>query len=120
MKLQEATESEDHELNSDGMKQEHLPLDGLGTLPYYERVSHFIRGSTRHRVAGGVTVLDFRPLYAVTIHHTQRQLATCISEIEKNEANSQQLARIRRLLHQYSKSRHNFRFLSYSSFANQR
>lgn len=83
------------------MKQEH-PLEGLSVLPYLERVTHFIRGSTRHRVPGGVTVVDFRPLYAVTIHHIQSWLARCIADVEKEEITEQQLERIRELLRQYS------------------
>lgn len=83
------------------MKREH-PLEGLSMLPYLERVTHFIRGSTRHRVPGGVTVVDFRPLYTVTIHHIQSRLARCIADVEKEKATEQQLDRIRRLLRQYS------------------
>jgi len=36
-------------------------LNGLALLPYHERLTRFIRGSTRHRFAGWVTVINFRP-----------------------------------------------------------
>jgi hypothetical protein len=77
-------------------------LDGLASLPYYERLTRFIRGSTKHLVAGGVTVIDFRPLYTVTIHHFQRQLAEEIQKIENVEVTSQQLEDIGVTLHNYS------------------
>jgi hypothetical protein len=79
-------------------------LDGLALLPYFERLTHFIRGSTRHLVAGGVTVVDFRPLYTVTVHHLQRQLAEEIQKIEKANITGQQLEDIRGTLHKYSKT----------------
>lgn len=79
-------------------------LDGLALLPYFERLTHFIRGSTRHLVAGRVTVVDFRPLYTVIVHHLQRQLAEEIQKIEKADVTGQQLEDIRGTLHKYSKT----------------
>lgn len=79
-------------------------LDGLALLPYHERLTRFIRGSTKHWVAGGVTIVDFRPLYAVTIHHLQHQLASELSKIEKTIVTDEQLERIRNILHKYSKT----------------
>ena len=78
-------------------------LDGLASLPYYERLTRFIRGSTKHLVAGGITVVDFRPLYTVSIHHFQRQLAQEIQKIENFEVTDSQLEDIRETLHNYSK-----------------
>ena len=78
-------------------------LDGLALLPYFERLTRFIRGSTRHLVAGGVTVVDFRPLYTVTLHDLQHQLAEKIQKIEKADVAGQQLEDIRETLHKYSK-----------------
>ncbi|KAJ9616435.1 hypothetical protein H2200_000153 [Cladophialophora chaetospira] len=48
-------------------------LDGLASLQYHERMTRFARGATRHWVKN-TTVIDFRPLYAVSIHHQQRQI----------------------------------------------
>ncbi|RYP04079.1 hypothetical protein DL765_010312 [Monosporascus sp. GIB2] len=55
-------------------------LKGLGSLPYHERLTRFLRGSVKHWVKGGVTVIDFRPFYTVTIHQLQRQLAEQIPD----------------------------------------
>lgn len=84
-------------------------FEGLASLPYFERLTRFIRGSTRHSVAGGVTVVDFRPLYSVTIHHLQRQLAEEIQKLTGADLTAQQLDKIRDTLHKYSKnvSHHN-------------
>jgi hypothetical protein len=79
-------------------------LDGLALLPYYERLTRFIRGSTRHLVADGVTVVDFRPLYTVTVHHLQRQLAEEIQKIDKEDITGKHLEDIRETLHNYSKN----------------
>lgn len=79
-------------------------LNHLKSLEYPERMTHFIRGSTRH-VSRGVTVLDFRPLYAVTIHHIQRQLAKEISLISESYVTDDQLETIRQLLGKYSASK---------------
>ena len=79
-------------------------LEGLAALPYHERLTRFIRGSTKHWVSGGVTIVDFRPLYAVTIHHLQCQLATELAKIEQDIVTDAQLERIRDILHKYSKT----------------
>jgi hypothetical protein len=79
-------------------------LEGLSSLPYYERLTHFIRGSVKHWVTGGVTVVDIRPLYAVTIHHFHRHIAEHIKSIEEKEVTSSQLKAIKDILHEYSKS----------------
>lgn len=90
--------------NNDEVEERDDLLDGLALLPYHERLTRFVRGSTRHLVAGGVTVVDFRPLYAVTVHHLQRQLAEEIQKINKVDVTAQQLADIRETLQKYSKS----------------
>ena len=74
-------------------------LDALALLPYFERLTRFIRDSTRHLVAGGVTVVNFRPLYMVTVHGLQRQLAEEIQKIEKADVAGLQLDDIRETLH---------------------
>lgn len=88
-----------HEQVEDGNE-----LEGLAVLPYHERLTRFIRGSTKHWVSGGVTIVDFRPLYAVTIHHLQYQLATELAKIEKDMVTGAQLESIRDILHKYSKT----------------
>lgn len=80
-------------------------LEGLAALPYHTRMSHFVRGSTRHRVAGDITVLDFRPLYTVAVHDLQRRLATEIQKIGKSDVTDQQLEDIGDTLHKYSEFR---------------
>lgn len=89
-------------------------LEGLSSLPYFERLTHFIRGSIKHWVAGGVTVIDIRPLYTVTIHHLHRQIAEHIQSIEEKEVTGLQLKNIQETLHEYSMIS-----LSSSSQANQ-
>ncbi|KAI1275575.1 hypothetical protein F5Y07DRAFT_369703 [Xylaria sp. FL0933] len=86
-------------------------LEGLAALPYHERLTRFIRGSTKHWVSGGVTIIDFRPLYAVTIHHLQYQLATELAKIEKDIVTGEQLESIRDILHKYTSSLRNFEFI---------
>ena len=49
------------------LKERDKVLDGLGCLSYNERVAQFIRGSTRHSIKNDTTVVDFRPLYAVSM-----------------------------------------------------
>lgn len=83
-------------------KERDKELDGLASLPYYERITEFARNSTRHWVKGCNTVIDFRPLYAVTIHHLQRQLAQEIQVFSTTHMTDEQLGRIRALLKQYS------------------
>lgn len=77
-------------------------LDGLASLEYYERLTEFIRCSTRHPVKDPITVVDFRPLYAVTIHHLQRRLGQEIQLILTQRATDVQLERTRELLDEYS------------------
>ncbi|KAF2107046.1 hypothetical protein BDV96DRAFT_654136 [Lophiotrema nucula] len=86
-------------------------LDGLANLSYHERLTSFLRGSTRHWVAGGVTVVDFRPLYSVTLHHLQRQLAGEIEKVGKHEVTDQQLKDLRETLHQYTDALRDFEFI---------
>ena len=76
-------------------------LTTLVSLPYFERITQFIRGSTRH-VSHGITVLDFRPLYAIRIHHIQRQLAKEIRDISQRDITDGQFETIRQLLERYS------------------
>ncbi|TRX89299.1 hypothetical protein FHL15_009736 [Xylaria flabelliformis] len=84
--------------------EEDSVLEGLAALPYHERLTKFISGSTKHWVADGVTIVDFRPLYAVTIHHLQHRLAAELAKIEKTVATDEQLESIRDILHKYSKT----------------
>ncbi|KAI0439926.1 hypothetical protein F4803DRAFT_19613 [Xylaria telfairii] len=86
-------------------------LEGLAALPYHERLTRFIRGSTKHWASGGVTIVDFRPLYAVTIHHLQYQLATELAKIEKANVTNEQLESIRDILNKYTSSLRNFEFI---------
>ena len=89
------------ESRTEGQDWENSDLKHLKSLEYFERMTHFIRGSTRH-VSRGITVLDFRPLYAVTIYHIQRQLAKEISIISRGHVTDDQLETIRQLLEKYS------------------
>jgi hypothetical protein len=77
-------------------------LEGLVDLSYHERLTCFLRGAARHWVAGGISVIDFRPLYTVTLHNLQRQLAEEIQQIEGENVTEEQLSRIRETLHKYS------------------
>ncbi|KAJ4115388.1 hypothetical protein NW768_011240 [Fusarium equiseti] len=86
-------------------------LEGLSSLPYHERLTRFLRGSTRHWVTAGVNVVDFRPLYSVTIHHLQRQMAEEIHDLTNNEVTDQQLVRIRDILHHYTNALRDFEFI---------
>lgn len=89
-------------VNSTGARQD-IELDGLASLEYHERLTRFARGAVRHWVKN-MTVIDFRPLYAVSIHHQQRQLLQEISTFFQNNMTDEQLDRIRELLEQYSNS----------------
>ncbi|KAH7305852.1 hypothetical protein B0I35DRAFT_443385 [Stachybotrys elegans] len=95
----------------DGEKERDKALDGLASLPYLERLSCFIRGSTKHWVAGGVSVLDFRPLFSVTIHHLQRQLAEAIQEIDKTDLSNERLCEIGNTVHRYTNALRDFEFI---------
>ncbi|KAI8635650.1 hypothetical protein F5Y19DRAFT_17931 [Xylariaceae sp. FL1651] len=86
-------------------------LDGLASLPYHERLTKFIRGSTKHWVAGGVTIVDFRPLYAVTIHHLQHRLASELATIDKFITTDEQLEILRDNLHKYTDALRDFEFI---------
>ena len=79
-------------------------LDGLAALPYHERLSRFLRGAARHWIAGGTSVIDFRPLYTVALYDLQRQLAQEIQNVEGENITDEQLIRMRRTLHEYSTS----------------
>lgn len=79
-------------------------LGYLEALPYHERLTKFARGSTRHLLKDSVTVLDFRPLYAITIHHLQRSLAKEIQQMVQMTASETQLERLRITLRRYSMS----------------
>jgi len=82
-------------------KKRDKELDGLADLEYHERLTRFARGSVRHWV-NGTTVLDFRPLYAVTVHQLQHQLATCVQVVTRETLDDKQLESLRVLLEQYS------------------
>lgn len=92
-------------------------LDGIANLSYHERLTQFLRGSTRHWVAGGVTVVDFRPLYTVNVHHPQRRLAKEIKKVEAEDITDLQLETIQETLHQYSVS--SITFLAFCLFLTQ-
>jgi hypothetical protein len=53
---------------------------------------------------GGISVIDFRPLYTVTLHDMQRRLAQEIQKIEGENVTDEQLSRMRGTLHEYSTS----------------
>ena len=76
-------------------------LDSLVSLDYHERITQFIRGSTRH-LSQGITVLDSRPLYSVAIHHIQRQLAKEIRDISNSHVTDDQLEVICQLIEKNS------------------
>ncbi|SRR6266480_303235 len=85
-------------------KERDVELEGLASLDYDERIAKFIRDSTRHWVKGDVTVIDFRPLYAVNIHHLQRQIVRELHTCSRSKVSDEQLENIGKLLKQYSNS----------------
>ncbi|KAI0117674.1 hypothetical protein GGR51DRAFT_499696 [Nemania sp. FL0031] len=87
------------------------PLAGLALLPYHERLTKFIRGSTRHWVPGGVTVIDFRPLYTVTIHDLQNRLVKEIQKVNRSNITDKQLDEVRDTLAKYTDALRNFEFI---------
>lgn len=94
-------------ISSDGKNEEAVRqncLDGLAELPYHERLTCFLRGAARHWVAGGISVIDFRPLYTVTLYDLQRQLAREIQKVEGENITDEQLSRMRGTLHEYNTS----------------
>ena len=86
------------------LKGKGAELNGLAAMTYHERISEFGRKSTRHWVNEDYcnTIIDFRPLYAITIHHLQRQLVEGIRVLEDEDLTDQQLGNTRKLLKQYS------------------
>ncbi|KAG9240576.1 hypothetical protein BJ878DRAFT_483726 [Calycina marina] len=66
-------------------------LSGLAALDYNEPITQFARGSISRLVGNSATVIDFRPLYAISKRHFHRQLAGGISSIVKMEKNDEQL-----------------------------
>jgi len=86
-------------------------LGGLASLPFHKRMSHFARGSTRHWVTGGITVVDFRPLYTIAIHDLQRRLTREIQSIETEDVTDEQLEHIRETLHKYTDALRDFEFI---------
>ncbi|KAI1739584.1 hypothetical protein F4680DRAFT_139836 [Xylaria scruposa] len=85
-------------------------LDSLVSLNYYERITQFIRGSTRHS-SEGITVLDFRPLYAVAIHHIQRQLAKQVHDISNHHVTDSQLDVICQITRKYTDCLRDFEYI---------
>jgi len=83
-------------------KQRDEELEGLASLKYHERITQFARGSISHLVDETTTVIDFRPLYAITLHDLHRQLAEQVQLIMKNEITDDQLKLMRRLSKRYS------------------
>lgn len=88
----------------DDRDQRDAELEGLSSLDYHKRLTHFARGSTRHCVDGSITVVDFRPLYAITIHNLQRRLAERIQSLLHDDLDNEHLEAISKLLKEYSKS----------------
>lgn len=77
-------------------------LEGLARMEYYHRITKFACDTTRHLVGDSTTVIDFRPLYAVTIHHLQRQLAQEMQVFFKSDMDDAELEKITKLLKNYS------------------
>jgi len=77
-------------------------LEGLASMGYHERLTTFARDATRRTVDGSTTIIDFRPLYAVTIHHLQRLLSVEMQAFSTQNMTDVQLETIRKLLKQYS------------------
>ncbi|KIW78370.1 hypothetical protein Z517_08205 [Fonsecaea pedrosoi CBS 271.37] len=96
-------------VKSVGAEQD-IELNGLASLEYHERLTRFARGAVRHWVKN-TTVIDFRPLYAVSIHHQQRQLLQEISTFFRSNMTDEQLDRIGILLGQYTNTLRNFEFI---------
>ena len=109
-KLSSQTQDETPQRVGGGTNDGHL-LKGLASLPFHERMSHFARGSTRHWATGGITVVDFRPLYTIAIHDLQRQLAREIQIIETKDVTDEQLEHIRETLHRYTDALRDFEFI---------
>ena len=86
-------------------KERDKELEGLASLEYHDRLSHFIRGSTIHSLNNNstptTTVVDFRPLYAVNIYNLQRQLVQEIHHVQSETLTDGQLARMQKALSQY-------------------
>ncbi|CAN9136360.1 unnamed protein product [Alternaria alternata] len=92
-------------ISSDGKNEEAVRencLDGLAELSYHERLTRFLRGAARHWVAGDISVIDFRPLYTVSLYDLQRQLAREIQKVEGENITDEQLSRMRGTLHEYT------------------
>ncbi len=87
---------------ADVRRERDTELEGIASLGYHERLTEFIRGSTRHPVADSITVVDFRPLYAVTVHNLQRRLAQELQLTSISLTTDLQLERIRKLIEEYS------------------
>ena len=79
-------------------------LDGLTSLKNYERLTHFVRGSTRHAIDGQITVLDFRPLFAVATYHCQRELAREVSHALTDVVTEAWMERLQLLTQRYGMS----------------
>jgi hypothetical protein len=90
--------------NMDTRVKRDQELEGLSSLGYYERLTQFARGSTRLCVENSVTVIDFRSLYAINVHHLQRQLAQEIRALQDTVTSERQLSTFQELLEQYSTS----------------
>ncbi|OAQ61688.1 hypothetical protein VFPPC_14609 [Pochonia chlamydosporia 170] len=101
---------ESDEKHNEGSAQEDL-LEGLASLPYYERLTRFIQGSSRHWVSGGTTVVDFRPLYAVSIHHHHQRLAEAIQQANAETITDEWLARVGGIIHEYTDTLRDFEFI---------
>ncbi|KAH6665937.1 hypothetical protein B0J14DRAFT_203391 [Halenospora varia] len=109
------------ETGTDLRKQTDTELEGLAALPYRERLAEFVRGSTRHWVDDSITVVDFRPLYAIAIHNLQHQLAQQIQVIQKHEEigdklTDEQLETIQKLVKEYTNSLRDFEFIHSNRF----
>ncbi|RII07000.1 hypothetical protein CUC08_Gglean007968 [Alternaria sp. MG1] len=94
-------------------------LHGLAELPYHERLTRFLRGATRHWVAGDISVIDFRPLYTVTLYDLQRKLAREIQKVDGGNITDEQLSRMRGTLHEYTNALRDFEFIHANRWSTQ-
>lgn len=98
--FQQADKSE----NLDTLHQRDQELEHLAAKDYHERLTEFLRDSTRKWVEGNsTTVIDFRPLFAVNLHHFHHQLGQVVQRVSDQNLADEELLDLRKLLEQYSK-----------------
>ncbi|KAI0971597.1 hypothetical protein F4678DRAFT_479416 [Xylaria arbuscula] len=93
----------------------YLPINELYTILNDESIKALLQEEFPldqwKDICNNVTIVDFRPLYAVTIHHLQYPLATELAKIGENIVTGEQLESIRDILHKYTNSLRNFEFI---------